>query len=388
MLNENKFGENLKKIRTEKGLSQGELGKILFVSAQTVSKWENGLSFPDMTNLCALANALGVSSDSLLWASHPSELPDIYIGIDGGGSKTEIIVFKDNGEICDRVVTVGTNPNIYGLEKICETLMTTVDGMLSSVSGNLRAIYAGIAGSGVGKNAAVICECFKNAYPNAKIRVESDSYNVLSSVRGTEYGIAVICGTGINVSAYTPFGMRRFGGWGYLFDNFGSGYDIGNAVLRHCLAVYDGLEPESYLSKKAEQTLGGRAAAMLDRIYSKGKDFIASFAPLAFEAYICGDAKASEIIECNTSHIAKLLEAAIKEFDRLPPIVMSGGLMNYKDIIIPLISKKLSFEPNITVPQMPQSYGACLACLKLCEKENCIIEEFENNFNINLKNYK
>lgn len=41
------FGENLKKLRKEKGLSQQEVALRLHVVRQTVSKWEQGLSVPD-----------------------------------------------------------------------------------------------------------------------------------------------------------------------------------------------------------------------------------------------------------------------------------------------------------------------------------------------------
>ena len=41
-----KFGENLKKLRKSKKLSQEELAEKMKVSRQSVSKWETGLSFP------------------------------------------------------------------------------------------------------------------------------------------------------------------------------------------------------------------------------------------------------------------------------------------------------------------------------------------------------
>ena len=42
--------ENIKNFRKQKGLSQEELAAKLYVVRQTVSKWENGLSFPDTCN--------------------------------------------------------------------------------------------------------------------------------------------------------------------------------------------------------------------------------------------------------------------------------------------------------------------------------------------------
>lgn len=60
------FGTNLKKLRKEKNLTQEELAECLNVSPQTVSKWENNLSMPDITVLPLMADFFGISLDSLL----------------------------------------------------------------------------------------------------------------------------------------------------------------------------------------------------------------------------------------------------------------------------------------------------------------------------------
>lgn len=60
------LGENLKKLRTEKGMSQEFMAQQLNVVRQTVSKWEKGLSEPDAGSLMKLAELLGVSVSVLL----------------------------------------------------------------------------------------------------------------------------------------------------------------------------------------------------------------------------------------------------------------------------------------------------------------------------------
>ena len=59
------LAENIKKFRTEKGMTQEQLGAALGVSAQAVSKWECADSYPDGGLLVTLANTLGVSLDRL-----------------------------------------------------------------------------------------------------------------------------------------------------------------------------------------------------------------------------------------------------------------------------------------------------------------------------------
>ena len=62
------LGENLQNLRKEKGLSQEEVAKALFVTRQTISKWETGKAEPGVSNLKALAELYGVTLEQLvLW---------------------------------------------------------------------------------------------------------------------------------------------------------------------------------------------------------------------------------------------------------------------------------------------------------------------------------
>ena len=71
------LGENLKRLRTEKGMSQEEVAGQLFLSRQTVSKWENNQAEPGVENLKALARLYGVSLDQLLLAESTGAPEDI-----------------------------------------------------------------------------------------------------------------------------------------------------------------------------------------------------------------------------------------------------------------------------------------------------------------------
>ena len=62
---ENKFAENLKELRLEKGIGQAELAKSIGVSNGIVSLWENRKREPTMSSLIALARYFGVSLDYL-----------------------------------------------------------------------------------------------------------------------------------------------------------------------------------------------------------------------------------------------------------------------------------------------------------------------------------
>ena len=61
-----KLGLNLKKIRTKKGVSQGDIAKELGVSRGFISTIENGKTNPTLATIAKLAKAVGVSTDELL----------------------------------------------------------------------------------------------------------------------------------------------------------------------------------------------------------------------------------------------------------------------------------------------------------------------------------
>lgn len=65
-MNNNKIGKFIKTLRKEKGLTQQELGNILYVTDKAVSKWERGLSLPDITILKELAKTLDVDVSEIL----------------------------------------------------------------------------------------------------------------------------------------------------------------------------------------------------------------------------------------------------------------------------------------------------------------------------------
>ena len=65
-IDKEKFGAFVAQLRKEKGLMQKELAEKLYVSDKAVSKWERGLSIPDVTLLVPLAEILGITVTELL----------------------------------------------------------------------------------------------------------------------------------------------------------------------------------------------------------------------------------------------------------------------------------------------------------------------------------
>lgn len=64
------FGDNLKKIRADKEISQGELAKMINVHATHISRYERNLTSPTIDVAKKIADALEVSTDALIYGSN------------------------------------------------------------------------------------------------------------------------------------------------------------------------------------------------------------------------------------------------------------------------------------------------------------------------------
>ena len=67
------FGSFIKEKRIEKGYSQKDLAEILFVSESAVSKWERGITYPDITLITDICKALDITEHELIESSNDQE---------------------------------------------------------------------------------------------------------------------------------------------------------------------------------------------------------------------------------------------------------------------------------------------------------------------------
>jgi len=89
---ENKFNTQLSQLRRQAGLSQEQLASQVFVTRQSVSKWEQGETTPDLDTLISLATVLGVSLDELVsgrsTATHQTETETTFDQPEPAGATT------------------------------------------------------------------------------------------------------------------------------------------------------------------------------------------------------------------------------------------------------------------------------------------------------------
>ena len=74
------FAENLRKLREERGFSQKELGKRMFVNHSTIARWENASRLPDAAMIVRLSKCLGVDANTMLQlAVQSDESPNVIL---------------------------------------------------------------------------------------------------------------------------------------------------------------------------------------------------------------------------------------------------------------------------------------------------------------------
>jgi transcriptional regulator with XRE-family HTH domain len=72
-MTKDEFAARLRELREEKGMTQGQLAGMAGVSEQAVAQWERGLREPTWSNMVAVADALGVSTEA--FRQPPKEVP-------------------------------------------------------------------------------------------------------------------------------------------------------------------------------------------------------------------------------------------------------------------------------------------------------------------------
>ena len=362
------IGKNIRTYRLRQGLTQRALADNVMVSFQAISAWERGLSVPDLENAIRLANYFGVSIDALFAESEKT----LLVGIDGGGTKTEFIVFDRTGTVHNVIRCPGSNPNDAGIERTVEVLNTGLEQLLRGKSP--LAVFAGIGGVSLEKYQKAIKAALSDRF-HTLIGADTDAANVLSMGKDPDNSMAIICGTGSCVFVRKGAERYRIGGWGYLLDQAGSAYDVGKDALRYALAAEDGLREPSVLTKRVAATLGGSVFPNISTVYGKGRPFIADLAMVVVEAAKEGDADAMEILRENAARLAVLLKKAVERYDAPRQAVAAGSFWKC-EIFRDMVQEMSGVE--LVIPELPPAFGACVETMRLAELP--MSPDFQTNF--------
>lgn len=300
---------------------------------------------------------------------------EVLLAVDGGGTKTEVMLVSKTGEVLAVKKYEGTNINSVGLTAAVETLEKALcDFAKIAEENNLEfaGIHFGLAGGVNGNNQAMIYNYFKNTYfkdiPYSNAGDDLNSINV--GVKNAPNGIAVIAGTGSNVMVKKDgvvLDNPQLSGWGYLFDNGASGFDFGRDAVIAAKNECNKTGKPTMITKMLEAKLGSKVFDALGEIYAKGPRFVASLAPIVFDACRAGDEVADEIIESQVQNVANMVNKGHEIIGTETPAIVGlvGGIFAHEiPIFTEKLTPKLSKKLKIHFPKESQIYGAVMEAAK------------------------
>lgn len=292
---------------------------------------------------------------------------EYLLGIDGGGTKTEFLLVNSNKTKIKRLILEASNPVSTGIENTYNILNNGIKEICKGFDTSEISVYAGIAGAKSGVNQQLINN-FLSEFGFAAYDCGSDIDLALEVALKGENGTAVIMGTGIVAYTRSDKQLHRTGGRGYMIDKGGSGFCFGSDALNAAFEFFDGRGGSETLLKLIEKKLEKSLESSVAEIYSGGATYVASFAPVVFEAYKLGDITASEIIDRNAYEAAKIINGARKSLKNSDAVtVICGGLCKQKEILYPFIKEYIEGEASIIFLDEPMVNGAVSLAKRLCK---------------------
>ncbi len=308
----------------------------------------------------------------------------LLLAVDGGGTKTDVVLFTEDGTVLKRIIGGPSNSSELGFERSSQTLKSLFEKLLSDYDGlkaSLYSIYVGLAGGGIGANKDRYKRLFMGLLPNAlNLGSGSDAVNGLNSGLGTGDGMALIAGTGSAVFSRCCGKLYQVGGWGHLLGDEGSGYDMASKGLRRTLKAMDGRASSTIMYELFSESIGKPVVDAIPEIYEGGKRYIASLAPVVLEAADKNDEAALYILRDCAYELSSMLTAGSRFLDSIPyRVVLTGGLWNAANKLLEaFVKEQLDERFEYIHPKLPPVYGAAVEAMAFGGLT--IDDEFERNF--------
>lgn len=282
-------------------------------------------------------------------------MTDILVGIDGGGSKTRVIVADEAGwELAEAVggrsaMRPGEGDQSAG---VIAGLVKQALAEAGAEAIKPRVLVAGVAGVGRQLEQRALTAALEDLDLAEEVIVEGDGDIALADAFGDGAGIILISGTGSIAHGRSPNRVKaRCGGWGPSFGDEGSGAWIGRKALAIVASAADGREPATALTgsiltaaqvnEPTELIPWGIAATPKE---------LAQLAPVVFNCATSGDVRANALVGLAVEELVLHIRAlALKLFgdDRAEvPLALTGGLLQKGS----LLRKRLEHRLRSAVP--------------------------------------
>lgn len=300
----------------------------------------------------------------------------IFLGIDGGGSKTEAIVAAEDGRIYGWNKSGPSNPLFMQPIKAFETVIAAANAVLSQTTIPEQEIEgACICIPGFKKHFSEEVLAGSLKIDKERISLMGDERSTMLAALGNSPGIVIAAGTGSFAIGRDEYhNEHSAGGWGPILGDEGSGYDVGRQALRAIIAEHEGKAEPTLLTQKVCNLWGIEKVEDIRLFLNSHANFqqiISALAPLVLECAQEGDAVAQNIIKQAGNSLADLAKTVLDKLDihdEPIQIVLTGGVRNFGNRIDTCIVRRLKdkYRINATLkkPQLPTVIGAVLLAME------------------------
>ncbi len=295
-----------------------------------------------------------------------------YIGIDGGASKSTIVLLDNRSKELLRIKKGPTNPFSIGINKTEEVLKSSIMEVTGrpELSGKKCAgICIGSAGIHRRRDALELKNRLLKFFPYAQVHVTNDYEIALVGGTGNLNGIILISGTGsVAYGRSEGHGFVRAGGWGHLIGDEGSAYHIGKQALVSIFETNDTSNQDNLLKKLI---LDGKNFSDLDDLMfwaykSATKKDIADLALTVDNAAEKGDQTAINILYNAADDLLKILQnirgRLLFNTEKIPMILSGGVLLNNRIVRSTFLARVREAYRDLypVTPKHDAAYGAAL----------------------------
>ena len=310
----------------------------------------------------------------------PSGTPErLFLGIDGGGTKTRAVVVDAAGLERGAALGAGANLHYVGAQRAIAAIIVAADEAARQAGGRLPLAAAWLGLSGLDAPADYAALAPGLAALAGVTHLVNDAELLLAALPG-QVGVALIAGTGsIAVGRNAAGQATRVGGWGHLLGDEGSGYAIGAAGLVAAARAADGRGAPTMLLERILSAWGlGTAHQLIARVYagaSGGETApVAEVASIVLQAAREGDPVARGIVQRGAEELALAALTAARQlgFGEQPlPVALGGSLLlrdaDYREAVMRAISREMALGEVALVEQ--PALSAARAAISLAAHE-------------------
>ncbi len=260
----------------------------------------------------------------------------VFAGIDGGGTKTVVVLVDANGKELARVLTTTSNAAIAGHDAVGFVLRDALEESLRIAGPDVKLTEAwfGLSGSDRPEDHRALNPYLVDLAHD--IRMTNDAELVLGALVDS-VGLAIVSGTGSIAFGRNAAGQRaRAGGWGQIIGDEGSGYDLARRMFDAFASEADGRGPATSLTRRLTGELAlTEPHQLIAFVYGPQttKGDLASLSRLVVEEADAGDAIATEIIASSAGRLVQTASAAARRlgFVSSLPLALTGGMFVHID---------------------------------------------------------